>query len=115
MIFAVTYNIESSTGPGGYIDTSRDEVIKFAKSMAEVALDDMDDLVSSSEWFDLDENEREPRNLLQSNNLEEVKNIIEQIGDVMKVKGFGYIDFWEYGDIFELIKEKCANYQIVRH
>ena len=106
MLYAVTYNIESSYGPGGYVDTSRDEVIKVAKSMAEVALDQMDDGVSFHEWFDLDGNEEEPRNLLQSDILEEVKNIIEQIGDAMKGGKDGYIDFWEYSDIFELIKEQ---------
>ena len=26
----------------------------------------------------------------------------------MKVKDFGYIDFWEYSEIFELIKEQEA-------
>ncbi len=106
MLYVVTYNIEGIYGPGGYVDTSRDEVIRFAKSLAELALDQMDDAVSIHEWFDVNGNEEQPRHLLRSNKVEEVKHIIEQISDTMKSEDLGYVDFWEYGDIFKLIEDQ---------
>ncbi len=106
MLYAVTYKLEGIFGPGGYADTTLDGVIKVAKSMAEIVLDQMDDGVYLHEWFGLDGNENEPRNLLQSDSLEELKNIIQQIGNAMNEGKDGYIDFWEYSDIFELIKEQ---------
>jgi hypothetical protein len=79
--------------------------MRFAKSMAETALDQMDDAVSVVEWYDLDGNETDPRKLLQSNDLDEVANIISQISDAMKSQRAGYLDLWEYGDVFRLIEE----------
>jgi hypothetical protein len=105
MLYAVTYQIEGICGPGGSVDTSRDEIMRFAKSMAEIALHQMDDAVSVVEWYDLDGNETDPRKLLQSNDLDEVANIISQISDAMKSQRAGYLDLWEYGDIFRLIEE----------
>ena len=103
MLYAVTYHIEGICGPGGSVDTSRDEILWFAKSMAEITLDQMDDAVSVVEWFDLDGNETDPRKLLQSNDLDEVANIISQISDAMMSQRAGYLDLWKYSDIFQLI------------
>lgn len=106
MLYAVIYEIEGITLPSGYVNTSRDEVIRVAKSIAEMALDQMGDAISLYDWYDSDGNEAEPFKLLQSANLEEVKNIVIQISDDMKGERSGYIDFLEYSDIFELIKEQ---------
>lgn len=105
MLYVVTYEIEGICGPGGSVNTSRDEIIRFAKSMAEIALDQMGDDVSFGEWFDLDGNETDPQKLLQSNDLDEVTNIISQISDAMKSQRAGYLDLWEYSDVFQLIEE----------
>ena len=106
MLHAVTFKIEGICGPAGYVDTSRDKVIRHAKSIAEVALDQMGDGVSFHEWFDLEGNEAEPFNLLQSADLIEVENIVVQISDAMKGEGSGCIDVHEYSDLFQLIEDQ---------
>jgi hypothetical protein len=106
MLYAVTYEIKGISGPAGSLDTNRGEIIEFAKSMAEVALDQMGDDIFSYDWYDLEENEADPRKLLRSSDINQVANAISQVSEFMKTEQLGYIDFWEYGDIFQLIEEQ---------
>ena len=105
MIYAISYELSGISGPSGIVDISKDEVITFAKSTAESALDQLGEWVLVSEWFNLDGEKANPRTVLESGNQEEILNIIVQISYEMKQKKKGYIDYWEYQDIFELIKE----------
>lgn len=106
MLYAVTYEISGIVGPAGFIDTDRDEVVRFAKSIAEVSLDCLGDRVTVHEWYDLEGEEvRDLRSLLKSGDEKEVLDIIGQISDHMKGQKEGNIDIWEYKDIFELVDE----------
>ena len=105
MIYAISYELSGISGPGGIVDISKDDVVTFAKSMAKTALDQLGDRVFASEWFSLDGEGTDPITVLESGNQEEILNIIVQISDEMKINNEGYIDYWEYQDIFELIKE----------
>jgi hypothetical protein len=105
MIYAISCELSGILRPGGIVDISKDEVVTFAKSTAEIALDQLGEWVPASEWFNLDGEETDPRTVLESGNQEEILYIIVQISDEMKHKNVGYIDYWEYQDIFELIKE----------
>ena len=103
MLYAVTYELVGISGPGGSVARSEEEVVRFAQSLAEVALDQLGDAVPFADWYDLEGNDAKPRALLLSSDMEEVRNVITQISDQMKAQGQGYIDFWEYSDIFELV------------
>lgn len=102
MIYAMTYEIEGICG--GSVNTSQMEIINFAKSMAETALDQLDDAISLGEWFDLSGNETEPMKSLLSGDIDEIQDMIGQISDRLKAKKMGFIDLWEYQDIFQLIE-----------
>jgi hypothetical protein len=102
MLYAVTYELEGIQGPGGYVSRSRSEVLGFAKGIAEVVLDQLGDAVSIEEWYDLNGEEANPRILLQSDDPDQVTDVISQISDAMKAERSGYLDLKEYTNLFEL-------------
>ena len=104
MFYTCVYELEGIWGPCGFVATTRDEVVEVAKSMAQLALDQMDDAVSTYEWYDLNGNAADPRALLNSNDVDELVGIVAQISDSMKGSREGYIDLSEFKDIFELIE-----------
>jgi hypothetical protein len=105
MIYALTFEFKGFVDPGGSASSSQDEIIKYARSMAEIALDHFEDALSFDEWCDLNQDPVDPRELLKSDDPDELKNIISQISDALKADRHGYIDLWEYNDLFELIKD----------
>jgi len=103
MLYAVTYEIEAVWGPGGFVATTREDVVGVAKSIAEIALDQLDDAVNAIDWFDLEGNDADARVLLQSEHIEELVNVISQISEEIMIDESGYICLWEYSDLFELV------------
>ncbi len=106
MLYAITYEIEGISGPGGAIKTSQKDIVDLAKPMAETALYQLDDAVSLGEWYNLEGEDTDPRKILYLDDIDEVINIIGQISDAMKADKVGYIDLHEYEDIFQLIEDQ---------
>ncbi|PKL41996.1 MAG: hypothetical protein CVV41_16225 [Candidatus Riflebacteria bacterium HGW-Riflebacteria-1] len=106
MIYAMTYEINGICGPAGLLDQAREKVIQFAASMARIALDQLGDAVGLIEWQNLSGEEVDPRKQLESQDIEEVVNILEQRSDCLKEQSAGYIDLWEYSNVFDLIAEQ---------
>lgn len=100
MIYSLYFYIDGITGPGGYANESLAEVISFARGMAEVALDHLDDHVNWCEWFDLAGDEANPYDLLHSDDADQLQDILSQISDLMKAKGYGWIDIQTHDDLF---------------
>jgi len=103
MLYVVTYNIKGIYGPGGTLLRLGMKLSElpgrwrkwlWTKWMTPYPF------MSGSILMEMKDN----RESSSVNNLEEVKHIIGQISDTMKSEDFGYIDFWEYGDVFELIE-----------
>lgn len=109
MIYAVYCELEGIISPGGVVNSKREEVINHAKSMAVIGLDLLDDAVNLVEWYDLNGEETDPYKMLQSDNLDEVENIIVQISDEMKTGNVGCIDLGKYEDLFEFIDSQDVN------
>lgn len=109
MIYAVYCELEGIMSPGGVVKLDREEVTIYAKSMASIGLDLLDDTVNLVEWYDLNGEETDPYKMLQSDNLDEVENIIVQISDEMKTGNVGCIDLRKYEDIFEFIEDQNVN------
>ena len=105
MIYAVTYEIVGITGQEGAVDVSRERILEFAKNMAQVALDHLGDSVNFVDWYDLNGDEIETNALLTSADADELTDSISQISDELKCQREGWIDLWEYSDLFELVKE----------
>ena len=105
MLYAVTYEIVGIMGPGGALDTSHERIVDFATGVAEVALDHLGDSANFVEWADLSDEVLKPAALLSSDDPVELIHEINQISDELKSQREGYIGFWEYQDIFELIRE----------
>ena len=77
--------------------------------MAQVALDQMGDDVSFYDWFDLSEHDADPRELLESDDVDQVIGIIVTISENMNARREGYIHLSEFNDIFELIEKYKVN------
>jgi len=105
MIYAVTYNIRDIVGPAGYVSENKDEVLAHAVEIAAIALDQMDDAVPLSDWYDLKGDNADPRNTLHATGVDEHRYAIQQISDHLKSENSGFIDLWEYADVFSLIEE----------
>jgi hypothetical protein len=105
MIYAVTYKLSDLIGPAGYVSENKDEVLAHAVEIAAIALDQMDDAVALSDWYDLKGGNADPRNLLSAASEGERRNTIQQISDHLKSENSGFIDLWEYADVFSLIEE----------
>ncbi len=104
MLYTCYFEIDGIVGPSGYVSDSRDEIVEAAKGMGEIALDQMDDATSTYEWYDLSGNAADPRTLLDSDDSDEVLNVVAQISDTLKPRGDGFIDVAEFNDIFELLE-----------
>lgn len=104
MLYVLTYDITSITGQNGYVSKSRQEVIQLAVSMAEIALDHLDDAVNFVEWTDLSGTEADPRKLLRSVDSDEVVNVLEQISEKLMLEDKGHINLHEHHDLFELME-----------
>jgi uncharacterized protein YfkK (UPF0435 family) len=105
MIYAVSYEIDGLLNPGGLISTSQADVIDRCKSLVENSLSIFGDVLDG-EWLDLDEQPANPTVIFQIGSIEEKLNILSQVSDEMKSQKYGYIDYWEYSDIFDLIKDQ---------
>jgi hypothetical protein len=102
MIYSLYFCINGVTGPGGYANESLSEVISFARPIVETALDQLDDLVNEWEWFDPSGEEANPYELLHSDDTDQFQDILSQISDLMKAKGYGWIDIQTHDDLFYL-------------
>ncbi len=105
MLYVLTYEFVGILSQSGFVNESYEDAIKFAKSMAKIGLDQIDDH-NSYDWFNLSGDEIESEELLLSDDFEEIKNHISQINDSLISNKLGYIDFLEYQDIFEVIKDQ---------
>lgn len=103
MLHSVTYRLDGIYGPGGYVSADRADAIEYAVSLANVALDQLGDYVSVTEWFDCSGNEVNPRDLLGTTDLDEVANMVGQISDTLKGQDMGHLDLLTYDDLFELL------------
>ena len=114
MLHSVIYKLDGIWGAGGYVSINRTDAIEFAVSMANVYLDQLHDCLGETEWFDRSGDEANPREVLGGPDLDEVENMIFQIGDTLKMQDMGYLDLGEYGDLFELlaahnVEEWCSS------
>src|SRR5664279_3609538 len=105
MLYTVFYQLDGIVGPSGYVAKSQEEIVELARPMAQLALDQMDDYATSCEWYDTNGVDADPRELLESDDIDEVIEIIAQISDTMKPRKGGFIDIAEFNDIIELIEK----------
>lgn len=104
MLYVITYEIGDVTGPGGCVSTSRQEVLELAVAMAELGLNELDDLVNVTEWLNLSGDEDEPRKLLKATDPDEVANAVQQIGDKLQLEKMGHINLFEHHHLFEVVQ-----------
>jgi hypothetical protein len=70
----------------------------------DTSLDRLDDQVGEAEWSHCSGNAADLRDLLKATDLDEVANIVGQIGDQLKVKSMGNIGLGVHRDLFELLE-----------
>lgn len=103
MIYVVTYNLESVLGPGGFMSESRDEVMTCAVTWARQGLASLDDYVNLAEWYG-DDGEPIEGSALWTADDTVIVSLLDQISDAMRTERHGYVDVFEYPDLFEAVK-----------
>ena len=114
MIYLINYSLDGIIEPSGAIFENEREAVNFAKQIAEMGLFHLDDLVNFEEWFDADGQAIGADQLLQTCDLGELKDHVDQIGEVLKVERMGHIDSFVYEDLLDLLNDQhvdewCGN------
>jgi hypothetical protein len=113
MIYAVGYEIEGLTGPGGYVSASQADVIDQCKVLVQNSLLIFGDSLDA-EWLDIDEKAVNPIDIFQTGSIDQKLHILSQVSDELKGQKKGYIDYQEYDDVFGFVSDQnalswCAN------
>ncbi|WP_286235598.1 hypothetical protein [Thalassotalea sediminis] len=101
-----TFQILGVCDNAGFVYKSFHEAVMGILPFAETALDHIYEYATANDWFDLDGNSIEAFELLSVKSDLELAHRYRQLDDLMKVNGVGFIQLFEYENVFELIKDQ---------
>lgn len=115
MIYSLHFLLDGICNPSGMISEDRSEVVAFARELARLGVDLLDDWVSDADWFDSAGNPSDVLSILEADDEDDLMNAVSQVSDAMQSRRVGFIQFNEHDDLFALLDHHHAGDWLPQH